>query len=193
MSGPRFRCRGRFPMIARDRNRVGDEMRQPTGILALGALAAIAAGGAMAEDSRPLADCAGAVGSWISRNPGDQPSRSLFSFTADGVVLFADSGQGGAANFAPFTGGHGAWRCVAADAGSLHVTATILDFTIATTAFPDQSIGRLDIDATLDPAKGAMAGTMTLSSDALDGDPLDAPELVEDAKGSFTAARINAP
>src|SRR5262245_46115007 len=110
-----------------------------------GAILVMAAGAAQAQDGRPLADCAGAVGAWLTTNPGGEPSRSLFSFTGDGLLLFDDSGQGVAENYAPFTGGHGAWRCVAADAGSLHLTATILDFTVRTAAFPAQQIGRLDL------------------------------------------------
>jgi hypothetical protein len=168
-------------------------MRQAVCVFAAGALLAMVAATAEAQDSQPLAACGAAVGAWITDNPGSEPSRSLLSFTADGLVLFADSGQGGASNFAPFTGGHGAWRCAAAEAGSLHVTATILDFTLKTTAFPDQQVGRLDIDATVDTAKGTMSGTMKLLTAPLDDDPMINAELTEDAGGTFTAIRITAP
>jgi hypothetical protein len=161
--------------------------------MAAGAVAAMVAGPALAQDGQPLTACAGAVGAWLTTNPGKEPSRTLLSLTADGLVLSADSGQGGAANFAPFTGGHGAWRCVASDAGSLRLSATIVDFTVATADWPEQRVARLDIDATLDAAKGTMSGTMTLSMAPLDDDPMIDAELTEDAGGTFTAIRITAP
>lgn len=168
-------------------------MRLAARVLAAGAVMAMAAGAAQAQDGQPLTACAGAIGAWLTDNPGQEPSRSLLTFTADGLLLFADSGQGGGVGFAPFTGGHGAWRCAASEAGSLRVTATILDFTLATVDWPNQRIGRLDIDATVDTAKGMMSGTMTLLMAPLDGDPLGAAELVEDAAGRFEAVRITAP
>jgi hypothetical protein len=163
-------------------------------ILAAGVVALAAAGFARAQDAGPpLAACAEAVGAYLTDNPGTEPSRSLITLSADGLVQFADSGEGGGAGFAPFTGGHGAWRCVAGDAGALRLSATILDFTLPTAAWPHQQIGRLDIEASVDPAKGTMTGTMKLMTAPLDGDPLEAAELVEDASGEFVAVRITAP
>jgi hypothetical protein len=157
-------------------------------------LAVMAAGNAPAQEAgRPLAECAGAVGAWLTTNPGNEPSRSLVTLTGEGLVLFADSGQGGGAGFAPFTGGHGAWRCVAADGGSLRLSAGIYDFTLPTVDWPKQQIGRLDIEATVDAAKGTMTGTMKLLTAPLDGDPLANAELAEDAAGQFSAVRITAP
>ena len=168
-------------------------MRFVAGVLLAGATVLVAAGAAQAQDGRPLADCAGAVGTWLTTNPGKEPSRSLLSLTADGLVLFADSGEGGGAGFAPFTGSHGAWRCMAADAGALQLSATMLDFTLPTVDWPNQKIGRLDITATVDTTKGGMSGTMKLFLAELDDDPLADAKLVEDAEGTFTAVRIAAP
>ena len=81
----------------------------------------------------------------------------------------------------------------AADAGSLHLSATILDFTLPTVDWPSQRIGRLDIDATVDTAKGGMSGTMKLFLAELDDDPIADAKLVEDAEGQFTGVRITAP
>lgn len=163
-------------------------------VLAAGALALVVAGSAQAQEAgAPLADCAGAIGAYLTDNPGTEPSRSLITLSADGLVFFADSGEGGGPGFAPFTSGHGAWRCVAAEAGSLRLSATILDFTLPTADWPHQQIGRLDIEASADPAKGTMTGTMKLMTAPLDGDPLEAAELVQDAAGAFTAVRIAAP
>jgi hypothetical protein len=163
-------------------------------VILAGATALVAAGAAQAQESgRPLADCAGAVGTWLTTNPGKEPSRSLVSLTADGLVLFADSGEGGGAGFAPFTGSHGAWRCVAADAGSLQLSAIMLDFTLATVDWPNQQIGRLDIAATVDTKKGGMSGTMKLFLAGLNDDPIGNAKLVEDAEGEFTAVRVTAP
>ncbi len=168
-------------------------MRRIVWLAAAGVVAVTSAGVARAEDGRPLADCAGAVGSWLTTNPGKEPSRSLLTLTADGLVLFADSGQGGGQGFAPFTGSHGAWRCVSAGDGGLKLSATMLDFTLATVDWPNQQIGRLDIVATVDPAKGTMSGTETLYLAKLDDDPLLEAKLAEDAEGEFTAVRIVAP
>ena len=165
--------------------------------IACGLVAGVAlsiAGQAVAEDAgQPLSACAAAVGAWLTENPGKEPSRSLVTFTADGLVLFADSGQGGGAGFASFTGGHGAWRCVAAGAGGPQLSATVLDFTLPTVAWPNQKIGRLDLTATVDAGNGTMSGAMTLLSAPLDGDPLAAAGLEEDAEGTFDAVRITAP
>jgi hypothetical protein len=170
-----------------------EKMRFAGRVLLAGAVVLVAAGAAQAQDGRPLGDCAGAVGTWLTTNPGKEPSRSLFSLTADGLVLFADSGEGGGAGFAPFTGGHGAWRCAAADGGAVKLSATVLDFTLPTVDWPNQQMGRLDIAATVDTTKGGMSGTMTLYLAGLNEDPLADAKLVEDAAGDFTAVRIAAP
>ena len=154
-------------------------------------VAMLVAGGAWAQDGGPpLSACAGVVGAWLTDNPGNAPSRSLVTFTSDGTVLFADSGQGGGAGFSAFTGGHGAWRCVA---DGPEFSATILDFTLPSVDWPNQKIGRLDITATVDAGKGTMSGTMTLLSAPLDDHPFEAAELEEDAVGQFDAIRITAP
>jgi hypothetical protein len=168
-------------------------MRFAARVLLAGATVLVAPGATLAQDGRPLADCAGAVGTWLTTNPGKEPSRSLLSLTADGLVLFADSGEGGGAGFAPFTGSHGAWRCVAADGEAVKLSAIMLDFTLPTVDWPNQKIGRLDIAATVDTTKGGMSGTMTLYLAELDDDPLADAKLVEDAEGTFTAVRIAAP
>ncbi len=168
-------------------------MKQAVRVLAMGAVAAMVAGMAEAQDGQPLSACAEAVGAWLTTNPGNEPSRTLLSLTADGLVLSADSGEGGGVGYAPFTGAHGAWRCVASEAGSLRLSATILDFTVPTADWPKQQIGRLDIDGTIDTKKGTMSGTMTLLFAPLDDDPFMAAELAEDAAGTFSAIRITAP
>jgi hypothetical protein len=170
------------------------KMRQTAWIVTTGAMAVMAASIAQAQEAQPLTACAGAVGTYLTSNPGSEPSRSLLSLTSDGVVLFADSGQGGGTGFAPFSGGHGAWRCLGSGGDGLRVSVIILDFTLATADWPNQKIGRLDIEATVAPAKGAMSGTMKLLiTDALADDPYVAAELVPDAGGSFTAIRVTAP
>jgi hypothetical protein len=159
---------------------------------AMGAALAMAGPAFAAEPGQPLSACGGAVGAWLTDNPGKEPSRSLLTLTADGLVLFADSGQGGGAGFSSFTSGHGAWRCVAGSDGP-EISAIILDFTLPSVDWPNQKIGRLDITATVDAAKGTMSGTMTLLSAPLDGDPLASAGLEDDAAGQFDAARITAP
>jgi len=168
-------------------------MKRLAWALAAGAGIAMAGSALAAEAGPPLSACAGVVGTWLTDNPGKEPSRSLISLTADGLVLFADSGEGGGAGFAPFTGSHGAWRCVADDSGSLELSATMLDFTLPTVDWPNQQIGRLDIAATVDAAKGTMSGTMKLYLAELDADPMAEAKLTMDAEGQFGAVRITAP
>jgi hypothetical protein len=163
-------------------------------VWAVAAVAALAAAPVVAEEAGPpLSDCAGAVGTWLTTNPGKEPSRSLISLTADGLVLFADSGEGGGAGFAPFTGSHGAWRCTAAGADGPTLSATMLDFTLPTVDWPNQQIARLDIVASVDPAKGTMQGTMKLHLAGLDEDPIADAKPAPDAEGAFSAVRITAP
>ena len=167
-------------------------MRRLPTLTILAAIALSAGGSAWAQDGHPLSACSGVVGAWLTDNPGGEPSRSLLSFTGDGLVFFADSGQGGGVGFGPFTGGHGAWRCVASGADGVRISASVLDFTLATVDWPNQKIGRLDFDASVDP-KGAMTGSMTLLTVPLDGDPLEKAKAEEDADGKFSAVRITAP
>lgn len=169
-------------------------MRQAARMVTAGAMAVMAAPMLHAQEAKPLADCAAAIGTYLTDNPGKHPSRTLLSLTADGLVLSADSGQAGGTVFAPFTSGHGAWRCLGSDTSGLRLSVTILDFTLATADWPNQRIGRLDIEATVDPANGAMSGTMKLLvTKTLDDDPYAAAELVPEAGGTFVAIKINAP
>jgi hypothetical protein len=169
-------------------------MRHVVTALAAGGLVVLVGRAALAqEEGRPLADCVGAVGAWLTTNPGKEPSRTLISLTTDGLVLSADSGQGGGVGFAPFTGAHGTWRCLAADGDAIKLSATILDFTVPTVDWPNQQIGRLDIAATVATKTGAMSGTMKLYLAELDDDPIADAKLAVDAEGQFTGVRITAP
>jgi hypothetical protein len=165
---------------------------------AAGAAAAVAVG-ADAQEGLPLSACEAAVGAYLTMNRGKEgdatsfESRSLIALAGDGIALLDDSGQGGGQGFAPFTGGQGAWRCVSAAGGTLRISATLIDFTLATVDWPNQRIGRLDIDATVDAAAATISGTMTLFILPLDADPAEAGPPAPDAAGPFDGQRIKAP
>ncbi|MCP4383267.1 MAG: hypothetical protein GY798_17925 [Hyphomicrobiales bacterium] len=155
---------------------------------------AVLAPTAIADDPA-LAPCIGAVGTFLTTNYGeDGPSdkfvsRSLISLTNGGHAFFTDSDEPGGNGFSPFSEARGAWRCDAAEDGTEQITATVIDFVFPSTTNPKKRLGRLDIDATFDPATGMLSGTMTLFMMAFDANPL----IVNDepvATASFDGLRI---
>lgn len=145
----------------------------------------------------PLSACFGAVGTYLTTNTnpdnGDVVGRSLISLTNGGHVFLTDSNEGGDAEFAPFTEGRGAWRCVSDEAGQFHILATVLDFTIGTKAFPDQQIARLDYDATYDESSETLSADVKLYFIPIDSDPMD-PAMLKDAiLNKVNGARITTP
>jgi hypothetical protein len=168
------------------------------GLLAAAVTAAISLPAAGQEAGVALSECRDLVGVYMSANYNKRPgpkkivSRSLLTFGPDGEVGFDDSAMAGGQVFAPFSGGQGAWRCMSAEGGTIRFKATILDFTLATTDWPTQRIGRLDVDGGYDKAAATMSGQMTLSFAPFDADPLDPAVLQDSASGPFDAIRITA-
>jgi hypothetical protein len=130
----------------------------------------------------PLPNCFDAVGTYLTSNhTGDDTSlfisRSLLSITNDGHAFFTDSAEGGGPGYGPFTGGRGAWRCLSGESGETRFKAIILDFTFAAASNPNQQIGRLDIEGTVDTSTGKLTGRMDLSFAPLEGDPMNPADL----------------
>ncbi|MCB1487547.1 MAG: hypothetical protein KDJ88_08820 [Bauldia sp.] len=167
-------------------------------VAAVAAVIAPAVPAAAQEAGVPLSDCGALVGVYITQNYNKHPgpkrvvSRSLLTFAADGAVAFDDSAEGGGPGYAPFSGGQGAWTCVAAEDGTLRFRAVVLDFTLASIHWPEPRIGRLDLDGAYDTAAGTMSGSATLSFAPFDADPLDRANLRDGATGPFDAMRITA-
>jgi hypothetical protein len=152
---------------------------------------------AVAADE-PLSACFKAVGTFLTTNTnpdrGDEVvGRSLISLTNGGHMLFTDSNEGGEAEWAPFTDGRGAWRCVSDDSGKFHILATLLDFTVKTAEFPEQKIARLDFDATYDEASDTLDSDVTLYFIPFDANPMDKANLKEAIRNRMVGIRVTPP
>lgn len=164
---------------------------------ALAFLAVLAVGGAqtaVAADE-PLSACFKAVGTFLTTNTnpdrGDEVvGRSLISLTNGGHIFLTDSNEAGEAGFPPFTDGRGAWRCTSDDAGTMHILATLLDFTVKTAAFPDQKIARLDFDATYDEANDSLIADVNLYFIPFDANPMDASNLNDPIPNQVVGMRV---
>jgi hypothetical protein len=154
------------------------------------------ASSALAADE-PLSACFDAVGTFLTTNinpdHGEEVGRSLISLTDGGHFFLTDSNEGGGEEgFAPFTNGHGTWRCVSDEAGKLHILATVLNFTYRTDAIPDQKIARLDYDATYDEESGTLNADVKLYFMPIDADPMDSANLKDPIPNQITGFRVTA-
>lgn len=132
----------------------------------LAGTAALGSGQAAADASADVAACGAAVGTYVtsvSDREGVFSSRGLMTLTGDGIVLMADSAQGGVPGiWDPFTGSQGSWKCAGADGEKLQLKAVALNFVVPgdgrTSAF-----GRVDYQASFDVKSGELSGKATLS------------------------------
>lgn len=141
-----------------------------------------------------LSACFDAVGTFLTTNinpdRGEDVGRSLISMTNGGHFFLTDSNDGGGSDFAPFTEGRGAWRCVSDDAGELHILATVLDFTHRTETFPEQKIARLDYDATYDEASGTLSADVKIYFMPIDANPMDPANLEDPIRNEISGTRV---
>lgn len=168
-------------------------MNERTIVICLAAVLGGTVSGFAADE--PLSACFDAVGTFLTTNTnpdrgGQEIGRSLISLTNGGHFFLTDSNEGGEAGFAPFTEGRGAWRCESDEAGELHILATVLDFTHKTEAFPQQSIARLDYDATYDEASGQLSADVTLYFMPIDANPMDEANLKDPIRNQITGIRV---
>ncbi len=167
--------------------------------LAVAVATCVSASGVRAEGAGlPLSKCLDAVGTFLTINDAKDDgkkfaSRSLISLTNGGHAFFTDSGDAGGPGFGPFSDGRGAWSCVSDEDGATRFLATILDFTFVTPSFPEQKIGRLDLEGSFDAATEKLLGTMTLSLVPIDGNPLDKSALKEVVTATFEGQKVDAP
>lgn len=165
-------------------------------LVALGAVLSICGSHGASAGDEPLSACFDAVGTFLTTNTnpttGKTVGRSLIALTNGGHFFLTDSNEGGEAGFAPFTEGRGAWRCVSDEAGKLHIMATVLDMTHKTAESPDQTIARLDYDATYDAADGKLNADVKLYFMPLDADPMDAANLKDPIPNHISGIRVTA-
>ena len=146
-------------------------------------------GTAVAQDV-PLSECFDAVGTYIAEKTvaSADAGPSLISLTNGGHAFLVDANEAGVGDYAPFSDGLGAWRCVAADADTIHIHATVMDFTFITADHPEQQIARLDYTIAYDRESALFQGTaelyfLPLHSNPTDRDALPEPALTIDLNG----------
>jgi hypothetical protein len=111
------------------------------------------------------AACAGIAGTYVTTftdREGVFSSRGLMTFTSDGVLLVADSAQGGVPGvWDPFSSAQGAWSCLAADGGKLSVNALGLNFVLPADG-RTPAFARVDYRAGFEITAGTLSGSATL-------------------------------
>ena len=170
-------------------------MRSSIAIALATALSCSGALSASAADEE-LSACFDAVGTFLTTNLGADGvvvGRSLISITNGGHFLLTDSNEGGGQDFASFSDGRGAWRCESDADGKAHILATVLDFTHKTEAYPDQTIARLDYDATYDAESATLRADVSLYFVPIDANPMDAAMLGDPIPNKITGIRVKAP
>ena len=143
---------------------------QVAGILSLAAVLALGPSLAIAEEGSSRAkaaapSCDGLVGTYVTTitdREGVFSSRGLMTFASGGVLIMSDSAQGGVPGvWDPFSSSQGAWRCLGTDDGELRVGAVGLNFVLPGDG-RRPAMGRVDYQASLDKASGALSGKATL-------------------------------
>jgi len=136
--------------------------------------ASLAAQAASAEV--PLADCAAAVGTYLTRNSlpdgdgGILQTRSLITLSAEGLATRNDSDQDGGVVGTPFGEGRGTWRCDAIEGGVIRLSAVILNFGFS----PEgelPNLARMDYSGEVDPGSNVLRLTGVLLFLDIDADP----------------------
>ena len=139
-----------------------------------------------------------AVGTFLTKDIGkaegqDVTSRSLLTFSEGSQAFLIDANQQGVTGFGPYSAASGSWRGLSNNDGIIQVSAVVLHFTFATPQSPKQTIGRVDIDATIDTSQGTLSGMFRLYLFPIDGDPLG-PIAEEPAlSGPITGQKVDVP
>lgn len=166
--------------------------------LAMATMASIGLQASAQNTGASPTDCPDAVGTFLvsmaGRGPDDSvTSRGLLSLSGDGQATLIDANQEGVSGFAPYSSAGGAWTCVSSDEDGTEVSVLMLHFTFVTGAFPTQQIGRVDIDASIDPSQASLSGTLGFSLMAIDGDPLAQTNTAPVLSGPIIGQKIVAP
>ncbi|HKY93753.1 MAG TPA: hypothetical protein VJL84_00550 [Kiloniellales bacterium] len=149
-------------------------MRRLRRIAILATLASGLAGPALSEV--PLADCAAAVGTFLTRNSlpdgdgGMMQTRSLITLSAEGLATRNDSDQDGGVVGTPFGEGRGTWRCDSVEGNTIRLSAVILNFGYSPEG-EDRTLARMDYVGELDSASGLLRMTARLVFLPIDSDP----------------------
>ena len=120
----------------------------------------VAPGSAYAEIGGP---CSTAVGTFLTQNKLENggrlgTSRSILVLTNGGHAIRFDSDEDGATmDRRAFGDSAGTWRCDSVDKdGTVHLTATMLDFTFPEAEGDKGQIARVDVSGTYGPKSGFM-------------------------------------
>lgn len=124
----------------------------------------------------PLADCAAAVGVYLTRNslPDSEgaimQTRSLITLSAEGLATRNDSDQDGGVEGTPFGEGRGTWRCDGVEGSTAKVSAVILNFGYSPEG-EAPTLARMDYSGEVDGTTGVLRLTAKLVFLPVDSDP----------------------
>jgi hypothetical protein len=159
-------------------------------------LAATLAAPAAAEV--PLADCAAAVGTFLTFNSlpdGDSgllQTRSLLTFSAEGLATRNDSDQDGGVVGTPFGEGRGAWRCDSVEGNSITLTAVILNFGYSPEG-ETPTLARMDYRGSYDAGSKVLRLDATLIFLPLDSDPFAGTVTAETVPVAIGGMKVTVP
>ncbi|MEM9107165.1 MAG: hypothetical protein AAGC96_16055 [Pseudomonadota bacterium] len=148
------------------------------------------------DNNTEITPCLDAVGTYLTNRiievdgTNDIVMRSLVSLTNGGHIMFTNVLEGGVLSYQPFSDGHGSWRCDGNTDGTVNLTALLLDFVNPSEDDPKAKIARLDVQASIEVATGALSGEATIRFVPLIGDPFDQSSLTDPIKYAFTGEKV---
>jgi len=146
----------------------------------------------------PLADCAAAVGTYLTRNAlpdgdgGTLRTRSLITLSAEGLATRNDSDQDGGVVGTPFGEGRGTWRCDSVEGSTVRFTMVILNFGYSPEG-ETPTLGRMDYAGELDSGSNVLRLTAALLFLPIDDDPFSGTAEVEPIPVDIVGEKVMVP
>jgi len=146
----------------------------------------------------PLADCAAAVGTFLTRNAlpdgdgGTLQTRSLITFSAEGLATRNDSDQDGGVVGTPFGEGRGTWRCDGVDGSTVNLSAVILNFGYSPEG-ETPTLARMDYSGDYDSASNVLRLDAKLVFLPLDSDPFAGTTSSEAVPVAIDGVKVTVP
>jgi hypothetical protein len=153
---------------------------------------------ASAQAEVPLADCAAAVGTYLTRNAlpdgdgGTLQTRSLITLSAEGLATRNDSDQDGGVVGTPFGEGRGTWRCDGVSGSSVTLSAVILNFGYSPEG-ETPTLARMDYSGSYDSATNVLRLDAKLVFLPLDSDPFTGTTESEVVPVAIDAMKVSVP
>jgi hypothetical protein len=146
----------------------------------------------------PLSECGAAVGTFLTRNSlpdgdsGTLQTRSLITFSAEGLATRNDSDQDGGVVGTPFGEGRGAWRCDAVEGNTTTLTAVILNFGYSPEG-ETPTLARMDYRGSYDSGSNVLRLDATLIFLPLDSDPFAGTTTAETVPVAIDGMKVSVP